>query len=433
MLGRTGSGGHAGCRARRERRRARGRRAWSRVRAPEGARSLTLLRMADALTLPGFVNAHSHTFQRALRGRAGGGDFWAWRELMLAEAERQTPETVRRALRRDVRRDARRRLHGRRRVPLPRARRGAGGRGGRCGGRHRARRCSWPPTRAADCRASARTRRPSTSGRSRRSAERRDPGRASPPTPSAPARATGSRRSGATPPPSGCRCTSTPASSRARSRSASPSTAAGRSSCSRAPAASAAHAPSSTPRTRTAPSSTCWRRAGARVCACPTTEANLGDGFLPAARSSTRHRALHRLRLERPHRPARGAARARGDRPAPDRQAGRRSRPSGCSASAPTRARGRWGSTPGPRSRSTSTTTRCAASTRETSSTRSSRLLRGRAQRRRREALHPERRAVEVRGLRRPARQAPGALVRLVPAAGPRRAGSICVPSCHSL
>ena len=51
--------------------------------------------MAETLTLPGFVNAHSHTFQRALRGRAGGGDFWAWRELMLALADRQTPESVR--------------------------------------------------------------------------------------------------------------------------------------------------------------------------------------------------------------------------------------------------------------------------------------------------------------------------------------------------
>ena len=51
--------------------------------------------MAESVTLPGFVNAHSHTFQRALRGRAGGGDFWAWRELMLAEADRQTPDTVR--------------------------------------------------------------------------------------------------------------------------------------------------------------------------------------------------------------------------------------------------------------------------------------------------------------------------------------------------
>ena len=44
--------------------------------------------MARPLTLPGFVNAHSHAFQRALRGRAAGGDFWAWREGMLEEAER---------------------------------------------------------------------------------------------------------------------------------------------------------------------------------------------------------------------------------------------------------------------------------------------------------------------------------------------------------
>ncbi len=51
--------------------------------------------MADTLRLPGFVNAHSHTFQRALRGSTAGGDFWAWRETMLAEAERQTPDRVR--------------------------------------------------------------------------------------------------------------------------------------------------------------------------------------------------------------------------------------------------------------------------------------------------------------------------------------------------
>jgi len=52
--------------------------------------------VADRLSLPGFVDAHCHAFQRALRGRAGGGDFWEWRDLMLAEAERQTPELVRR-------------------------------------------------------------------------------------------------------------------------------------------------------------------------------------------------------------------------------------------------------------------------------------------------------------------------------------------------
>ena len=53
--------------------------------------------MPDTLRLPGFVNAHSHTFQRAMRGRAAGADFWAWRDVMLAEAERQTPRIVREA------------------------------------------------------------------------------------------------------------------------------------------------------------------------------------------------------------------------------------------------------------------------------------------------------------------------------------------------
>ncbi len=43
--------------------------------------------------LPGFVNAHSHAFQRGLRGRgerfpAGMGDFWSWREAMYALVER---------------------------------------------------------------------------------------------------------------------------------------------------------------------------------------------------------------------------------------------------------------------------------------------------------------------------------------------------------
>ncbi len=52
--------------------------------------------MSDRLALPGFVTAHSHAFQRALRGGGEGGDFWEWREAMLREAERQTPESVRR-------------------------------------------------------------------------------------------------------------------------------------------------------------------------------------------------------------------------------------------------------------------------------------------------------------------------------------------------
>ena len=50
-------------------------------------------RVAGVL-LPGFVNAHSHAFHRALRGRthAGAGDFWAWRDLMYRVAASLTPE-----------------------------------------------------------------------------------------------------------------------------------------------------------------------------------------------------------------------------------------------------------------------------------------------------------------------------------------------------
>jgi formimidoylglutamate deiminase len=51
--------------------------------------------VANRLTIPGFVNAHSHAFQRALRGRTEGADFWAWREAMLTLADEQSPERVR--------------------------------------------------------------------------------------------------------------------------------------------------------------------------------------------------------------------------------------------------------------------------------------------------------------------------------------------------
>lgn len=46
------------------------------------------------VAIPGFVNAHSHAFHRALRGRthSGLGDFWAWRTLMYQVANRLTPE-----------------------------------------------------------------------------------------------------------------------------------------------------------------------------------------------------------------------------------------------------------------------------------------------------------------------------------------------------
>src|SRR5436305_10360827 len=51
--------------------------------------------VTEPLTLPGFVNAHSHAFQRAMRGRAEGADFWSWREAMLDLARAQGAERVR--------------------------------------------------------------------------------------------------------------------------------------------------------------------------------------------------------------------------------------------------------------------------------------------------------------------------------------------------
>src|SRR5262245_36363792 len=55
-----------------------------------------LSRVPELPRIPGFVSAHCHAFQRALRGRTEGRDFWAWRETMLELAAAQTPERVRR-------------------------------------------------------------------------------------------------------------------------------------------------------------------------------------------------------------------------------------------------------------------------------------------------------------------------------------------------
>jgi formiminoglutamate deiminase len=56
---------------------------------PPGARPL------EGLTIPGLANAHSHAFQRALRGRTqhGTGSFWTWREQMYRLAERIEPDS----------------------------------------------------------------------------------------------------------------------------------------------------------------------------------------------------------------------------------------------------------------------------------------------------------------------------------------------------
>ena len=51
--------------------------------------------------LPGFVNAHSHVFQRALRGHThfplsqkGTDTFWTWRHAVYAEAQHLNPDLL---------------------------------------------------------------------------------------------------------------------------------------------------------------------------------------------------------------------------------------------------------------------------------------------------------------------------------------------------
>jgi formiminoglutamate deiminase len=47
------------------------------------------------VALPGFADVHGHAFHRALRGRthADGGTFWSWREAMYAVAARLDPDS----------------------------------------------------------------------------------------------------------------------------------------------------------------------------------------------------------------------------------------------------------------------------------------------------------------------------------------------------
>lgn len=56
-------------------------------------------REGDRIVIPGFATAHSHAFQRALRGRTQrrdteAGTFWSWRGLMYDLAERLDPEDM---------------------------------------------------------------------------------------------------------------------------------------------------------------------------------------------------------------------------------------------------------------------------------------------------------------------------------------------------
>ena len=62
-------------------------------------------RLPRRALLPGLVNAHSHSFQRVLRGRTerrsaqSHDTFWTWRETMYHAAERLSPEAVYQAAR----------------------------------------------------------------------------------------------------------------------------------------------------------------------------------------------------------------------------------------------------------------------------------------------------------------------------------------------
>lgn len=61
----------------------------------------TTLRLNNQALLPGMISAHSHAFQRGLRGRVevfprGAGDFWSWREAMYGLVEGLDAEAFRR-------------------------------------------------------------------------------------------------------------------------------------------------------------------------------------------------------------------------------------------------------------------------------------------------------------------------------------------------
>src|ERR1700704_4175920 len=59
-----------------------------------------LIRLANRALLPGLVNAHSHAFQRVIRGRTEHrtqtqrDTFWTWREMMYSAATRLSPEDI---------------------------------------------------------------------------------------------------------------------------------------------------------------------------------------------------------------------------------------------------------------------------------------------------------------------------------------------------
>jgi formimidoylglutamate deiminase len=58
-----------------------------------------IVALKDKAVIPGFVNVHSHSFQRLIRGKSesrvtSGNDFWSWRGTMYHAAAHLTPQDV---------------------------------------------------------------------------------------------------------------------------------------------------------------------------------------------------------------------------------------------------------------------------------------------------------------------------------------------------
>ncbi len=75
-----------------------------RIESVGASRPGAVHRLEGMALLPGFVNAHSHAFQRGLRGSgerfaSGTGSFWSWREAMYALVASLDAEALRRVCR----------------------------------------------------------------------------------------------------------------------------------------------------------------------------------------------------------------------------------------------------------------------------------------------------------------------------------------------
>ena len=311
------------------------------------------------------VNAHSHAFQRDLRGAAerpapeahAADDFWSWRTTMFALADRLDPASMREvagrvyaemaaagygavgefhyvhhrpdgtpydepnAMAHAVAEAAR--AAGLRIVLLPAAYHRDGWDGGDLPPAAGQRRFCDPDVDDLP-RARRRAARLGGGPRGRRGRRGR-PQRARRPR----GLARGDRRLRRTRTASSATCT--PTSSRASSPSATPSTAARRSSCCTAPGSSVRARASCTASTSPATTSRGSPRPTASSSPAPRPRAASGDGWFPAHAPPRRRRAHRdRQRLPGPRRPVRGGARARDRRapraPHPPRAARRRRR-----------------------------------------------------------------------------------------------------------